>query len=151
MHSRIMLFRTRTVACGLVLVLMALAACSPTPPEQRLRESMAGLQASLEARDAAGISEWLAEDFVGPDGLDREGARRLARMMFLRHRDVGAGLGPAEVTLQEGHATVRFTAALSGGSGRMLPDAMQVFDVETGWREDDGEWRMTSARWTPAL
>jgi hypothetical protein len=55
------------------------------------------------------------------------------------------------VQLQPGHATARFSAALSGGSGRLLPDAAQLYDVETGWREEDGEWRLTSARWTPKL
>lgn len=141
--------------CWLLLVLsslLTLAACSQTPSsEQRLRESMAALQDALEARDAGGIDERLAVDFIGPDGLDREGAQRLARMMFLRHRDVGARLGPIDVALQDSHATVRLTAALTGGSGRLLPDAVQVYDVETGWRDDGGEWRMTSARWTPQL
>ncbi len=144
------LLRVRTAFHALVMGLL-LAACSQTPPEQRLREAMVGLQTAIEARDADDISAWLADDFVGPEGLDGNGAQRLARVMFLRHRDVGARLGPMDVALQEGHATVRFTAALTGGSGRMLPDAVQVFDVETGWREDDGEWRMTSARWTPQL
>ena len=45
--------------------------------------------------------------------------------------------------------TVRFTAALTGGSGSLLPDSAQVYDVETGWRFDDGNWRMTSATWQP--
>ena len=61
---------------------------------------MAGLQASIERRDSKELEQYLAEDFVGPDGLDREGARRMAQVLFLRHRDVGVRTGPEEVSLQ---------------------------------------------------
>lgn len=135
---------------GLVFAL-ALAGCSRAPPEQRLRESMAALQASLEARDGGEMQQWLAADFIGPDGLDRDGAKRLAQVLLLRHREVGVTLGAMEVKLLEHHATVRFSAALTGGSGGLLPDAATLYDVKTGWRLDDGQWRLTSASWTPRL
>ncbi|HEY0660593.1 MAG TPA: nuclear transport factor 2 family protein [Lysobacter sp.] len=134
-----------------LLAAMSAIGCARTSPEQELREAMSALQAGIEARDAGRVDDWLADDFVGPEGLDRAGARRLAQAMFLRHRDVGASLGPVEVVLQQRHATVRFNAALTGGSGSLIPDAARIYDVETGWRLDDGEWRMTSARWTPRL
>lgn len=134
-----------------LLAVMSTVGCAPTPPEQELREAMSAVQSAIEARDAGRMDEWLADDFIGPDGLDRAGARRLAQAMFLRHRDVGAKLGPVELALQEGHATVRFSAVLTGGSGALVPDAARIYDVETGWRRDDGEWRLTSARWTPRL
>jgi hypothetical protein len=137
----------------LILVLAATwtVGCARTPPEQELREAMSALQVAIETRDAGRVDEWLADDFIGPEGLDRAGARRLAQAMFLRHRDVGANLGPIELMLQEDHATVRFSAALTGGSGTLIPDAARIYDVETGWRRDQGEWRLTSARWTPRL
>src|SRR5688572_31426405 len=108
------------------LLVLALLGCSRTPPEERLRAAMSGLQASIEQRDAKELEQYLAMDFVGPDGLDREGARRMAQVLFLRHRDVGVRTRPEEVTLQAGHATVRFSAALTGGAGGLLPDSAQV-------------------------
>ena len=56
---------------ALMLAVLAAAGCSRSSSEQRLRERMAGLQASVEQRDAAAVREFLAEDFVGPEGLDR--------------------------------------------------------------------------------
>jgi hypothetical protein len=127
-----------------------LVACARTPPEERLRTTVAGLQVALEERDGSALQDVLADDFIGPGGLDRSGARRLAQGMFLRYRDVDARLGPLDISLHEHHATVRFTAALTGGSG-MLPDSGQVYDVETGWRLEEGEWRLVNAAWTPRL
>ena len=112
---------------------------------------MSGLETAIEARDAGALEDVLAEDFAGPDGMDRTAARRLARVTFLRQRDVGVALGPLDMTISEGHATVRFTAALTGGSGGWIPDSGSLYRVETGWRLDGGEWRLVSATWEPRL
>ena len=36
-------------------------------------------------------------------------------------------------------------------SGAFLPDSAQLYDVQTSWRLDDGEWTLYHVRWTPAL
>jgi hypothetical protein len=137
---------------AVAVMVVALCGCARTTPEQRLRDTVATLQAAIEARDAGGIRKVLADDFVGPQGLDREGAVRMAQAVFLRHRDIGITIaGPLQVRMQPGHATVRFEAALTGGSGNVLPDAARLYGVETGWRLDDGDWRLTSASWKPRL
>ena len=143
----------RVAAMPLVLACIALliVACTRASPEQALRATFAEMQAALERREAAAVQQHLAEDFVGNDGLDRDGARRLAAGYFLRHRDIGVTAGPLGVDMAQAHATVRFTAMLRGGSGRALPEAVRVYDVETGWRLVDGEWKLASARWRPAL
>jgi len=129
---------------------LLLAGCMRTPPEQRLREAIAGLQSAIAQRSASALDDALAEDFIGPGGLDRNGARRMAQALFLRYRDVGVSVGPLDIAMREQRATVRFTAALTGGAG-VLPDSGQVYDVETGWRLDGGEWRLVNASWKPRL
>src|SRR3546814_13394589 len=79
--------------------------------------------------------EFLAEDFVGNDGLDRDGARRLAAVYFMRNASIGVTPGPLEVELQGDHATVRTTVVLTGGSGGILPDTGRIRGVTTGWRD----------------
>lgn len=129
-----------------LLVATALASCQRPPPEQRLRETVQSLQQSIERRDAGSMHDLLAEDFVGPDGIDRDGARRLAQAMHLRHRNIAIALGPMEVDLQHDHATVAFTAMLTGGSGGLLPDSGRLHNVRTGWRLEGGDWKLTSVQ-----
>lgn len=140
----------RTCVAVLMLVLGLLSGCSRTAPEQALRNTIATLQSSIEQRDGSALQKLLADDFIGPDGLDRDGARRTAQLMFLRYPDVGVSLGPLEVDLKEEYATVRFSAVLTGGAG-VLPASGQLYDVETGWRLVDGEWRLVNANWKPRL
>lgn len=143
----------RTVSTGLVVGLL-LCHCARTTPEQQLRKTMAGLQSGIEERDAGSVKRVLAEDFIGPNGLDRTGAVRMAQVMFLQHRDVGASIGPLQVEwfptrAAPDHAAVRFSAVLTGGSGALLPDQAQVYQVQTGWRRKGDEWQLTSATWSP--
>ena len=144
----------RTAASLLLFALLCgvVVACSRTPPEQALREQLSAMQTAIETRDAGDVHKLLAEDFIGNDGLDRRGARQLAAATFLRHRDVSARFGPVNIALRgQGDAIARFSVVATGGSGGLLPDSGQVFDVETGWRLVDGEWRLLTASWKPRL
>lgn len=135
----------------LALVLAAgLSGCSRTPPEDALRQAIAGLEDATEKRDAAALRDGLAEDFVGPEGMDRMGLARMAQGVFLRHQGINANLGPLEMDVRGEHATVRFTAAVTGGEG-LLPDSGQVYEVDTDWRLEGGEWRLVRANWKPQL
>jgi ketosteroid isomerase-like protein len=139
--------RVAHVAALSVLVLAGLvSACSRTPPEQALRQTIAGMQEAAERRDAAALKDTLAEDFIGPGGLDRQGLVRMAQAVYLQHQDIDAKLGPLEVEVRGQAATVRFTAALTGGEG-LLPDSAQVYDVNTEWRLQDDEWQLVRANW----
>lgn len=145
--------KTGFQACGLALLVTVamLACCARTAPEEALRARVAALEAAVDARDAGALGDFLADDFIGPGGMDDTGARRLAQGMFLRYRDVGTRLGPLAVELQDRHATVRFDAVVTGGAGALLPQSGQVYDVTTAWRLEGGEWRLVSAEWSPGI
>ena len=128
-----------------------LAGCSRPAPEEALRSALEEVRESVEDRDAATLRGYLADDFIGPGGMDRDQARRTAALYMLRHEKVMFTLGPLDISLQEPHATVRFTAALTGGSGVLVPERGNVYKVESGWRLEGGDWKITSVRWTPVL
>jgi hypothetical protein len=132
------------------VLLVAAAGCSREPPEEALRATIASMQAAAEARDAEALVESFAEDFAGPGNMDRDQFRRYVALVWLRNREVSVQLGPLDVELVGERARVGFTAATAGGDG-FLPDRAQVYQVRTGWRLDDGEWKLISAEWDEAL
>ena len=131
--------------------LLALIGCAKSPPEQQLRTAVAELEQDIEQRDPSALTEALAEDFVGVEGMDREQARRLAQLMFLRHSRISVSTGPLTIRVQGTRASVEFAASVAGGSGAMLPDALQMYRVQTGWRQEGNQWRLVSAQWAPEL
>jgi hypothetical protein len=51
------------------------------------------------------------------------------------------------VVVRGGTATVRVTALLTEGGGRFLPDSAQTYEITSGWREENGQWRVYYAEW----
>jgi hypothetical protein len=140
----------RVLLAAFALLLVVLAGCSRPAPEEALRRTIATMQEAAEGRDADGLVDHLAEDFVGPGGMDRDRFRRYAALVWLRNREVGITLGPLDVEVTGEHARVRFTAATRGGTG-LLPDSGNLYQVDTAWRIQGGEWRMISADWDGAM
>lgn len=132
------------------LLAPGLSGCSKEPPEQALRNTIAAMETAAEGHDTDALFEPIADDFTGSEGMDRQAFRRYVTFMGMRSKSIGVQLGPLEVKLYDQRATVSFTAALSGGEG-LLPSRVQVYDVDTGWRLDDGQWKLISAKWKPQL
>ena len=133
-------------------LVLLLGACSVSDREQQLRQQISALQEAIDRRDVGDVEALLADDFVGNEGMDRRGARQLAAAVFLRHREVAARIGPVEVELRgQDDAVARFPVLATGGSGGLLPESGQAYQVETGWRLIDGEWKLRNASWKPAL
>ena len=121
------------------------------PARRILRLNGIGVFARLEhtvggqaRRSAYGFAP---DDFAGPGEMDRDRFRRYLALLWLRNRQVGVTLGPLEVELVgPDRARVNFTAAARGGTGWM-PERAEVYQVKTGWRLEDDEWKLISADW----
>lgn len=133
----------------LVAAMLALAACSRTPPEQRLRAQLEAMQAALEEGSSRDFMHGVAVDFAGNDGMDRVALQQMVRAQVLANARIGLSVGPAQVEIVGDRATVRFTAVATGGSGRFLPERAQTWEVTSGWRNEGGDWRLYYAQWTP--
>ncbi|TXK64430.1 nuclear transport factor 2 family protein [Alkalisalibacterium limincola] len=127
--------------------LLLAGGCARPDPEQALRDRIAAMQEAARERSASGVLAGIDDDFSGPHGLDREGLGRLVRLQFMQHGSVGVRLGPLDVEMFEERARVRFTAVLTGGSGRFVPDTGRIYNVETAWRRDGNDWRLIIAQW----
>ena len=134
--------------CAILLLL--LAACTREPPEAALRATIASMQQAAEKNDTDALFEPIAEDFSGSEGMDRKAFRRYVTLMGMRYKSVDVNLGPMDVKLFGDRATVKFTAAVTSGPG-LLPDQGQVYEVDTGWRLEGGDWKLISARWKDSL
>lgn len=130
-----------------VASLLLAGGCARPDPEQALRDRIAAMQEAARERSASGVLAGIDDDFSGPHGLDREGLGRLVRLQFMQHGSVGVRLGPLDVEMFEERARVRFTAVLTGGSGRFVPDTGRIYNVETAWRRDGNDWRLIIAQW----
>lgn len=133
-------------------ILALLVACHRTPDEQRIRESIAVMQRSVEAGQPHDFMSYVTKDFTGNAGaLDRDGLMNILRVEVLRNEKAGVALGPIDVDLQGDRATVHVTATLTGGAGGLLPDRASVYAITSGWRREGSDWRCYNAAWEQRL
>jgi hypothetical protein len=149
LEARLQTFRRSARAGLLLLVLAVLAACARDTPETALRAQLQRMQTAASERKASDFMEGVASDFVGNEGMDRAALHNLMRAQVLGNSTIGVTTGPVEIEQKDGQATLRFTVLLTGGSGRFVPDSAQTYAITSGWRIEDGEWRVYYAQWKP--
>lgn len=145
--------RQRRVVVLLGWLLVAwMTGCSAPAPEQALRDTLDETQSAIDERDAGALRELLADDFVGPDGMTGQDLSRLAQGMFLRYRNTRVELSSPEIRLHgSDRANVQARALVWGSQGGLLPETGQAYTVSSGWRLEDGDWRLVSVQWERML
>lgn len=131
-------------------ILLAVTACSRAPAEQRLRETIADMENAIEAGRVSDFLSGVSTEFSGNSGqYDRRQLHATLRAIALRHREIAVLAGPLDITMHgEERATVKLSALVTGGSGGLLPDSGRRISIDSGWRQEDGEWRCISATWS---
>lgn len=107
------------------------------------------MQAAAQEKRTGDFMDGVSADFTGKSGMDRAALHNLLRAQMLGNASIGVTRGPLEIQLQGDRATVKCTVLLTGGGGRFLPERAQTYAITSGWREEDGEWRIYYADWTP--
>lgn len=133
------------MACTLVI------GCHRTPAEEAVRQAVAAAEQAAEHTDAGAFADHLTDDFTGNAGdADRTQLTRLIQLAHLRQESIHVLMGPVTVEPRGDRFVASFTVTLSSG-GRLLPEDMGVYDVESAWRREDGEWVCYSATWKRPL
>ena len=144
----------RKTACLLIvltLFALALSACRRTPDEEQVRAAIAAIAQAAEAGSAGDVGAPLSEDFDGNAGqLDRRGLTGTVRLLALRGEHIGVTMGPVSIEPRGERMVAPFTVRLTSG-GRLLPDQLGLYQVESAWRKEDGEWRCYMASWKHSL
>jgi hypothetical protein len=148
------MIRSRKNACLLTafaLWALALSGCRHMPDEQQVRESIAAVAQAAEAGAASDVSTPLSNDFDGNAGeLDRRELTNMVRLLALRGEHIGVTMGPVSIEHRGERMVATFTVTLTSG-GKLLPDQLGLYEVESAWRKDDGKWRCYTASWKHAM
>ena len=129
------------------LLALVLSGCRHTPDEQQVRDAIAAVARAAETAAASDVSAPLSDDFDGNAGeLDRRGLTNMVRLLALRGEHIGVTMGPVSIEHRGERMVATFTVTLTSG-GKLLPDQLGLYEVESAWRKDDGKWRCYMASW----
>lgn len=128
-----------------------LIGCSqPLTVEQQVIATIRQMEEKIEAGHRLAFMEHVDEAFSGQQGsMNRDQVRALVIFQLNRYKELQGQLFPISVTeTGPDTATAEFRALVTGGPG-WIPDSGRVYDFQTGWRQDGGDWFLVSADWKP--
>jgi ketosteroid isomerase-like protein len=134
----------------LLLPLLLFAACSRTPDETLIRQSLDQMVASVEQRQPKEVVSHLTDDFLAQDQMGVDEIRRFMIAQFFRNQQINILITDVHVEVQGLRARVLFRAAISGGAN-WLPERLEYYQLTTQWQKTGGDWKMQNATWEPVL
>ena len=138
---------TTRFVLGLAMVAMAVG-CARPPDEIQIRSSIETMRSAAEARQPAGVTGEIADDFTGNNGeIDRDGLSRLLKFQFLRNESIGVAIGAIDVAVDGDRATAKFAVTFSDASRRWLPGGSETYAIVSGWRREGSHWICYNASW----
>jgi hypothetical protein len=139
-----------------VVVLLLVAACHRETEEDKVRKVISAVQQSAEDKKVLPVLEHVSKTYQDPQGNDYDGIKGLVAFYFFRHRKVGVLIPNIDVTVKGDEALAVFQAILSGkgtgeeAPGGLLPEALGAYDFEVICKKEQGQWKVTSAKWRRA-
>ena len=151
-HSLAKLRCGARVSVVLLVGIMLLSACSRSSDEEQLRAALGTMQLAIEARQPSDFMDHVADDFTAPEaGMDRRQVHDLLRLQVLRNEHIGVSTVVRDLRVESGRATITMTVTLTGSSGGWLPERGSIYALTSGWRKDDGDWKLIQANWQRSL
>ena len=139
------------LALSVVLAALLLASCSDElTVEQQVIATLRNMEYAAEEGQHLEFMTYVADSFSGQQGsMDRREFHRFMIFQINQNRRLQAQFFPIFVNeTGEDSASAHFRLLVTGGAG-LLPESGQLFEVETHWLRDGGDWDLTEANWEP--
>lgn len=116
--------------------------------EQQVIGTLRHMESAAEDGRHLDFMENVSDNFSAQQGsMGRLEFHRFMIFQINQHRRLQAQFFPIFVTeTGEGSASAHFRLLVTGGAG-LLPESGQLFEVETQWIRDGGDWLLQEANW----
>jgi len=133
----------------LALFAVFLVACGDSRSvEQKIIATLHTMEEAAEAGEHLNFMGHITDSFRAQQGsMDRREFHRFMIFQINQHRRLYATFFPIRVReAGEDKASANFRLLLTGG-GNLLPESGRLFDVETRWLLQGGDWMLDEANW----
>jgi hypothetical protein len=136
------------VAVVAVLVLWPKA---PQDPEDQIRALVVSCVEGIEKHNVSTLSDAIADDFHGPEGLGAREIRQVVAGQVLRDRETVAVFNPTlDVTLHSQDAAEFTGVFLFSRTKDLKPESIgSAYRIEAKLERRDGAWKIVSASYKP--
>jgi hypothetical protein len=143
----------RIMALTLVSFLLVLIpVCYLETEQDRVRKVIATIQKAAEEKDIRKVVNSLSKTYSDPQGFTYDTIKGLLLGYFFRHQNIHVYITNLDVTVDDSVGRAVFQAVLSGGNKTgsatdILPEALGMYAFDASFKKEDGEWKVSSAKW----
>ncbi|HEX7026354.1 MAG TPA: hypothetical protein VF268_03875 [Gammaproteobacteria bacterium] len=138
---------------GLILGLSVLPiiACSPeeTGPEAAILANIKAIAQAVENKDTGEVLDYVTEQFLGNDRLDKRELQGLMLAYYLRHKKINVVVTRMDIEVSEYDpysAKMRGSVLLTG-TDRLLPENGRLINVSGEWQKYGDDWLLARLDW----
>ena len=136
-------------------VLLIFAACHKETEEDKVKKVVTGVQQAAEEKKIRSVLDHISKSYQDPQGNDYNGIKGLLAFYFFRHQKISVYMPNIDIMVKGEKATALFQAILTGrgtgeAAGGILPEALGAYNFEVLLAQEDGSWKVTSAKWERA-
>ena len=128
---------------------LLLAACGGNlSVEQQIIATLRSMEIAAENGEHFEFIGYVADTFEGQQGsMDRREFHRFMIFQINQHRRLQAQFFPIHVQETGNDLASAYFRLLVTGGGGLLPEHGQLFEVETRWIRNSGDWMLEYADW----
>ena len=139
----------------LMIPVLLLSACSKETEEDKVKKVITSVQQAAEEKKITAVLEHISKTYRDPQDNDYNGIKGLLAFYFFRHQKVKVYMPNIDIVVTGPTAKAIFQAILTGrGSGEaaggILPEALGAYNFDVLLKKEDGQWKVTSAKWERA-
>ena len=136
-------------------VLLLFPACHKETEEDKVKKVVTGVQQAAEEKKIRSVLDHISKSYQDPQGNDYNGIKGLLAFYFFRHQKISVYMPNIDIMVKGEKATALFQAILTGrgtgeAAGGILPEALGAYNFEVLLAQEDGSWKVTSAKWERA-
>ena len=134
----------------LIFLSLHLSGCAQSVDEKKITNNINEMRAAIQNHDRNVFMKHVAPRYRGQRHGNRAGLERFVIQQLNQNKFIYIHLADISIEISSGIARVIFYAGTAGGPNQ-IPEHGKLFKVTTNWKEFEGYWQLTNAKWRPAL
>lgn len=142
----------RNIFTGLFLLFIGLlqSGCSDSASENAIRNNIQSMREAIQAHDKNEFMKFISPRYRGQDHGNRPVLERFVIEQLRDNKNIYIYMADISVEIKDGIASATFYAGTAGGPDQ-VPERGQLYKVVTNWKQYEGHWQVSHAKWRPAL
>ena len=127
-----------------------ISGCDTSADELALRSNITSMREAITSHKPEQLIQHIDSTYKSPAHKNFKALDTFVNYHLNNNRIIHLYLADIEIDIDGDKAKIIFYSGVAGGANQ-IPERGRLFKVGTRWLKTDGQWKVTQAKWRPAL